>query len=194
MGKIHGKVKAVSGPREHEGVLQIGFILAEDPDKWYNIAGEEGILKEYVEKTIKKGSEIEFDQDANKNITNLKLIKEAEKTGKWEDDMVTFETLLTKAHDLKKPFSIKTEMLVVDLEKKYALFKATVVVHTETGSDIEFDGHGDATIENVTGEFIKPHFIRMAETRAIVRALRWYTNNGVAEEEKGGESGKASKK
>ena len=31
---------------------------------------------------------------------------------------------------------------------------------------------------------IKPHFIRMAETRAIARALRWATNNAkVAEEE-----------
>jgi len=110
------------------------------------------------------------------------------KTGKWEDDMVTFETLLTKAHSLKVPFSIKTEMLAVDLEKKYALFKAKVIVynHKARGEEgfIVFEGHGDATNENVTGDYIKPHFIRMAETRAIVRALRWYTNNACAEEEK----------
>ena len=102
---------------------------------------------------------------------------------KWEDDVVSFETLLTKAHALKKPFSIKTEMIQIDLEKKYALFHAQVEV---TNGDVItiFEGHGDATIENVTGEFIKPHFIRMAETRAICRALRWYTNNACAEEEK----------
>ncbi len=113
----------------------------------------------------------------------------AKKTGKWEDDMVTFETLLTKAHELKAKFSIKTEMLAIDLEKKYALFKARVIVSNGEIIDNErafnvFEGHGDATETNVTGEFIKPHFIRMAETRAIVRALRWYTNNGCAEEEK----------
>lgn len=126
------------------------------------------------------------------------------KSGKWEDDMVTFEDLLTKAHELKAPFSIKTEMLAIDLEKKYALFKATVEIYAtdeqykkycigelseESKHPVrmllaEFTGHGDATDSNVTGEFIKPHFIRMAETRAIVRALRWYTNNGCAEEEK----------
>ncbi|GAG27727.1 unnamed protein product, partial [marine sediment metagenome] len=92
--------------------------------------------------------------------------------------------LLTKAHDLKVPFSIKTEMLQLDVEKKYALFKAEVIVKADGVQERIFQGHGDATAENVTGEYIKPHFIRMAETRAIVRALRWYTNNGCAEEEK----------
>ncbi len=113
--------------------------------------------------------------------------KEKKKTGKWEDDMVTFEDLLTATH--KKSggnFSIKTEMLAIDLKEKYALFKATVSTSGKDGnvSLSEFDGHGDATQENVKGDHIKPHFIRMAETRAIVRALRWYTNNGCAEEEK----------
>ncbi len=109
--------------------------------------------------------------------------KSEKKSGKWEDDMVTFEDLLTKAHNLKVPFSIKTNMLAVDLEKSYALFHARVEVGS--GETMRFfEGHGDATEQNVTGDFIKPHFIRMAETRAIVRALRWYTNNGCAEEEK----------
>ncbi len=103
---------------------------------------------------------------------------------KWEDDMVTFETLLTKAHNLGYSFSIHTDMLQLDVEKKFALFKARVDVIGKDGNVAIFTGHGDATSENVTGEFIKPHFIRMAETRAIVRALRWYTNNGCAEEEK----------
>lgn len=111
--------------------------------------------------------------------------KDSKKTGKWEDDMVTFETLLTKAHDLGKSFSIKTEMLQLDLEKKFALFKAKIEVFDErTNLLTVFEAHGDATEENVTGDFIKPHWIRMGETRSIVRALRWYTNNGVAEEEK----------
>ncbi|GAH86573.1 unnamed protein product, partial [marine sediment metagenome] len=66
---------------------------------------------------------------------------------------------------------IQTEKIEIDLENKYALFRAIV-----TGKNGTFEAHGDATSENV-GDFIKPHFIRMAETRAIARALRWYTNN-----------------
>ena len=106
--------------------------------------------------------------------------------------MVTFEDLLTKAHELKEKFSIKTKMLQLDVEKKFALFKAKVIIGENPKAKIGemeieprcFEGHGDATEENVKGEHIKPHFIRMAETRAICRALRWYTNNGCAEEEK----------
>ncbi len=86
--------------------------------------------------------------------------------------------------------SIKTEVIkdengkpLINLKEKFAVFKATVIV-SDGSLQQEFQGHGDATSENVTGEFIKPHFIRMAETRSICRALRWYTNNGCAEEEK----------
>ncbi len=127
--------------------------------------------------------------------------KEEKATGdtskSWEDEIVTFEQLLEAAHKKSNGnFSIKTWKLEVNLEKKYALFKARVIVYNHkarkevsekmTDEDegfIVFEGHGDATDENVTGDFIKPHFIRMAETRAIVRALRWYTNNATCTEE-----------
>jgi hypothetical protein len=78
--------------------------------------------------------------------------------------------------------------LLVNVEKKFALFKAEITLVNQEGKKMQvFNGHGDATSENVTGDFIKPHFIRMAETRAIARALRWYTNKAgsCAEEEKG---------
>jgi len=158
---------------------------------------EEWVKQEFVkigqaDLTIKDGKVAFCAMKKAEKPTEKPKPTQKEKTGKWEDDMVTFEDLLTKAHELKIPFSIKTEMLSLDLEKKYALFKATVIVGTNPKVKIGeleleprvFEGHGDATVENVTGDFIKPHFIRMAETRAIVRALRWYTNNGCAEEEK----------
>ena len=147
---------------------------------------EKWVKSDYVklgdaEVTIKNGK-VEHCRMDSSGETEHK--SDGKKSGKWEDDMVTFETLLTKAHALKKPFSIKTEMIQLDVEKKFALFKAQVIVETIETNEMVFEGHGDATSENVTGEFIKPHFIRLAETRSIVRALRWYTNNGVAEEEK----------
>jgi len=125
--------------------------------------------------------------DPGKQIETSKQAKDPlqpNKKSKWEDEMVTFEDLLTKAHEMKQSFSIHTDVLKVDLEKKYALFKARIDVVGKDKNVAIFEGHGDATNDNVKGDHIKPHFIRMAETRAIVRALRWYTNNGCAEEEK----------
>jgi hypothetical protein len=158
--------------------MQIGFTLDTDPKKWYNIDGEIAVLQEIRETLISKGNEIEFDLELGK-VGDINLISKA-KEENWEDDIVNFETLLNNAHSNGLD-EIQTQMLAIDVDKKYALFKAKV--HGKKGF---FEAHGDATEENVTGTFIKPHFIRMAETRAICRALRWYTNNAAcSEEEKG---------
>ncbi len=178
-------IKAISVKNKAEG--EIGFLTNEEDQHWYNIKADEKILDGVLEKLIKKGNKVEFELK-NGYAENFKMLEEA-KSSKWEDEIVSFETLLTKAHGLKNHFSIKTKMLELDVEKKFALFKARVIVSNGEIIDNErafnvFEGHGDATDSNVKGENIKPHFIRMAETRAIVRALRWYTNNGCAEEEK----------
>lgn len=205
MEKLKGIVRANTEPKEWNGQIQIGFTLEADSKKWYNISGEEEELKKIKDTLLKKGNEIEFDFDFEDTgqILNLKVVTAAKEGGKWEDDIIDFKTLLNAAHDKGAPFSIKTEKIELDLEKKYALFKATVEVyataeqyikycigeiseeskHHKRMKLVEFTGHGDATEENVTGEFIKPHFIRMAETRAICRALRWYTNNATCSEE-----------
>jgi len=186
MEKIKSIVKSVTAPKEWNGELQIGFTLEDNSSKWYNISDNAEALDRLRETIIKSGNEIEFDYDPiTKQIEGLGMISEAKekpkKDGNWADDIVDFETLLTKAHEKSKgKFSIKTECLNVDAEKNYALFKATVV--TNTGET--FEAHGDTTNINLTSPTIKPHFIRMAETRAICRALRWFTNNGCAEEEK----------
>jgi len=150
-------------------------------------------LAEWVKPTFVKLGEAEI-AIKDKIITFCTMKKDLEKQnqtkvtnqGNWQDDMVNFETLMKSAHEKKTPFSIKTECINIDLEKKYALFKAQVIVNPGTQECVVYQGHGDATNENVSGEYIKPHFIRMAETRAIARALRWYTNNAgsCAEEEK----------
>lgn len=192
MVKIDGIVSRVTEPREYMGNMQIGFTLESDPKKFFNIDGELEVLKEIKKTLISPGNKIEFVLEKGKvgDITLIEKAKPKEKQNKegWEDDIVNFETLLDDAHDkFKDKFSISTQMISVDWEKKNALFKATVMI--EGSIKQVFEGHGDATNENVTGSFIKPHFIRMAETRAIVRALRWATNNAVcAEEEKSDDS------
>ena len=53
---------------------------------------------------------------------------------------------------------------------------------TVTTSKGTFQAVGDASVDNV-GDEIAPHLVRMAETRAIVRALRWATNSASTAEE-----------
>lgn len=180
---MKGLIKAIAKePKTYNGVTTLGFMIN---DIWHNIKGDEQIFEEARKMFLSKGNEIEFTLEEGYAV-EFKLLKKSEEPEekKWEDDIVSFETLLTKAHGLKKDFSIKTEMLQLDLEKKFALFKATVIVEVDSEHDMVFEGHGDVTSDNVKGDFIKPHFIRFAETRAICRALRWYTNNACAEEEK----------
>ena len=112
-------------------------------------------------------------------------------SGSSTDDMIKLEDLLNQAHDkFKGNFSVTTEMLQIDWEKKTALFKAKVEVPYWNKSVREgkeyleiaikvYEGYGDATQDNC-GEMVKKHWIRMAETRAISRALRWATNNAKA--------------
>ena len=123
-----------------------------------------------------------------KNGESIKVVTPAEQAPpipeeekkSWAEDITNFETLLNEAHKkFGDKLSIETFSESVDFEKKTAVFKATVSVGNQV-----FDAHGDATMENVANDNIKPHFIRMAETRAIARALRWATNNAkVASEE-----------
>lgn len=202
MGKITGKIQSVSGPREFNGVMQVGFTLEKNPKKWYNVPGEEQILNELKEGIVMKGAEISFEYtEKTKKVGEINLEKMPEKTEKTggQEDMTNFEDLLSVAHKkFGDRMQIKTDILrdgsgniLIDFDKKRALFKAQVFVREEAGKYIQvFEGHGDATEDNVTGNHIQPHFIRMAETRSIVRALRWATNNAaVAQEETGGKDG-----
>lgn len=101
-------------------------------------------------------------------------------------DFITFKGLLAMAHDqgLK---GIETELVSIDKDrteeekngKTYitnatglTIFKAKVV-----GEKGMFSAYGDASPRNV-GKMIAPHLIRMAETRSVARALRFYTGCG----------------
>lgn len=68
---------------------------------------------------------------------------------------------------------IETEIIMNDLEKKICVVKATV-----TGSTGTYTGIGDACPENCN-KMVGLHYMRMAETRAIGRALRLFCNVGM---------------
>lgn len=96
-------------------------------------------------------------------------------------DFVLYEGLLNEFHK-NGGKEIKTKLVQSMInEKIFFIFKATV-----TGEKGTFQGYGDAYEGNV-GAMIKPHMMRMAETRAKARALRDYNNIGTCSlEELGG--------
>ena len=185
-----GIVRSVTEPKEWIGKMQIGFTLEADPHKFYNVDGEVEVLNELKKAVISRGNEIKFEYDKGM-VGDLTLVNKAkpqeQKSGSFNDD-TNFETLLNDAHTkFKEKLNIHTELISVDFEKKNAMFKATVTIESDKKDKPNqvFVAHGDATSENITGDHIKPHYIRMAETRAIARALRWATNNAAcADEEK----------
>ncbi len=191
-------------------MIKLGKITKFDGKKIYFIEEKNETLFQYelaewVKAEFVKLGEAEITIDSNQIVTFVAMVEDLanqdskekkDPKKKWEDDIVSFEVLLTAAHKKAKEsdfgLNIKTNVIrdesgkpLINLAEKFAVFKARVFLTDITGKEIQsFEGHGDATDTNVKGEHIKPHFIRMAETRAIVRALRWYTNNGCAEEEK----------
>lgn len=192
MTKIKGKVKAVSGPNEFQGVLQIGFTLEADPKRWYNISGKEGLLKEILDTMIKKGNEIEFDEDTNKNIAGLTVIKAAEEkkgnggTGEFHEDEIVdikgkkhviYEGLLRLAHQkgLKK-FEIIDKFVSDDMKIAWVQVRAYC---EKAKQEVFFDGIGSSTPDN-TGTMTEHHPVEMAHTRAKGRALRDFLNIGQA--------------
>jgi hypothetical protein len=94
----------------------------------------------------------------------------------------TYKGLLAKAHDMGL-LSIHTEMVVCpESDGDLCVFKATVEMIRGDEPVRTFVGYGDATPKTVKA-MVKPHYIRMAETRAKSRALRDAVNVGVVSED-----------
>ena len=91
-----------------------------------------------------------------------------------QKEIIAYAEILKLAHEegLK---SIETELLLQPSEEngRHCIVKATV--ETERG---RYEGLGDADPGNVE-DFLAPHLIRVAETRAKARALRDAVNIGV---------------
>lgn len=99
-------------------------------------------------------------------------------------DFVKFEGLLNLGHrqGLKE---VQTELVQTPAEGNNWMAIISARVTTERGT---FSGIGDATPKNVNGR-IAPHIVRIAEGRAVARALRLACNIGTCSvEELGGDS------
>ncbi len=100
-------------------------------------------------------------------------------------DFVLFEGLLDLAHGegLKR---VETELVSVPTAENGHTAIVRAVVETEKGT---FTGLGDASPASAEGP-MRPHLVRLAETRAVARAFRLAVNVGTtAFEELGGSAG-----
>jgi hypothetical protein len=174
---MEGLIKiAPKNIKEFNGRKTISFQI-EGQANWYSFEAEEEILKTAIP-LITKGSKVSFTPDNFNTCTDLQILQTAvtqnnnhQPSEKWKDELISFDKLLEAGHN-RGIKSITTNLIQLDLEKKFALFKAVIILK----DDSVFEGHGDASPINV-GTLIAPHFIRMAETRAIARALRFATDN-----------------
>jgi hypothetical protein len=91
---------------------------------------------------------------------------------------VLFAGLLVEAHT-RRLVSLESQLIQAPTPEngQCAVYRARAVFQTEDGKEQTFVAHGDATPTNVTGK-VAPHFMRMAETRAYARCLRWALNVG----------------
>jgi hypothetical protein len=107
---------------------------------------------------------------------NIRTVEVHDRTGNvvGSKDVVLYAGLLTQAHE-EGLARIKTSILQIPTEEngRLAIIKAEV----ETSKGL-FEAIGDACPENVD-DFLAPHLIRVAETRAKARALRDAVNVGV---------------
>ena len=89
---------------------------------------------------------------------------------------ILFSGLLQLAHENGLD-TIDTEVVTVD-----PIEQSAVIVARVKGERGSFTGHGDASPRNVS-KMMAPSFLRMAETRAVARALRFYLGIGMTARE-----------
>ena len=203
--KIIGKIKyPTKEVREDDNGYNIGFLMdyntlnVTDKEKyketWFKIVmgktPENKSSLELIRKTL-KGAEVEFENRLGTCI-DFKVLKVTENKPSFKDqlDKINYKTLMAEAHRTGL-ISTKVELCpeLTDFAKKTATFKATVVIKQD-GPEQTFEDFGEACGldkqdgGNIDQESIKCAWIRMASTRALVRALRQATNNmEVADEE-----------
>src|SRR5437870_6160793 len=107
---------------------------------------------------------------------NIRTVEVHDRAGNvvGSKEVVLYAGLLNQAHE-EGLLRVRTSILQIPTEEngRLAIIKAEV----ETTKGL-FEAVGDACPENVD-EFLAPHLIRVAETRAKARALRDAVNCGV---------------
>lgn len=129
------------------------------------------------------GQEVTIHHDANKRLIlfahcNSSAIQDEHIIVLQGKKYVTHQGLLAAGHDMGL-VSIKSEILQMSMSENWAVVQATVTLIPDGNDEIRiFQGIGDGTKANLPVH-MQSSFLRMAETRAINRALRLATKNGM---------------
>ena len=150
---------------ETKTLEQVRIKVAEElQKKWLDLKSIKGWLKGY--KGIPKEAQEEIAQQIQALFAEYRLRPDLNHIVILGDrPYVTREGLLYYARSTGQLKGIKVEL--VERGKNFCIVKATVI----TKDGCEFEAFGDASETN-TNRMVSPHLIRMAETRAINRALR----------------------
>jgi hypothetical protein len=199
MKKVRGKIDWIADkPNKYQDQLQLSIKVN---GAFYNFHETEEKLKSLLNR-LKKGFEVELSVELNiiKDIEVLNDKVEQSAKGSFKDqlDKVNYKTLTDQAHKIGL-VSMDVEFVpeLSNVLMKTACFKATATIRKNVGvnGSIEiihqtYVDFGDACGlkeeegGNIEQKTIRNAWIRMASTRAQVRALKQATNNmEVAEEE-----------
>lgn len=100
-------------------------------------------------------------------------------------EYVLFEGLLEVTHENYKLMGFETELIQYPSKANDMTAIVKAIVTVKDGEDLKtFSGIGDASPASVN-RMIAPHIVRMAETRALGRAMRFLTGFGTVFEELG---------
>lgn len=100
-------------------------------------------------------------------------------------EYVLFEGLLEVTHENYHLMGFSTDLIQYPTTENNMTAIVKAIVTVKDGEDVkQFSGIGDASPSSVN-RMIAPHIIRMAETRALGRAMRFLTGFGTVFEELG---------
>jgi hypothetical protein len=100
-------------------------------------------------------------------------------------EYVLFEGLLEVTHENYHLMGFSTDLIQYPTTENNMTAIVKAIVTVKDGEDVKhFSGIGDASPSSVN-RMIAPHIIRMAETRALGRAMRFLTGFGTVFEELG---------
>ena len=184
--KKYAKVEKMEGNNNNSGLVTekqlkyIGFLRGKTgSEKFKETIKKIGLKEDVILKELTS-------EEASILIDELQKLVPQESTKKSSfkdrmEDYIDFETLLKEAHKkFKDRLNITTEL--VTAQDKTILFKATITIRGNGKKEQVFTAYGDATDENVN-TMVKPHKIRVAETRAVVRSLRFALGVGMTAKE-----------
>lgn len=163
------------------------------PDKsWYNM--ERGLSDKekdkIVEKMIdlRKGDiiELHLKDSMKQEFRDFDIIEKGKGQTQSRGDIVPFDDILKEAHRVFNILSIDTHPVLKPDGNSVIENGWMVIAEVKVRQDndvIMSTGIGDATTDNVKGADTQKALPRMAETRAIGRALRWLLAKKTIEEE-----------